>query len=90
VEWVVVDNEAVVHDIERRVVHRLNASATSVWLAIDGHTSAANIAAAFIALHPQRADDVERDVYDALDALAGVGVVRWRGAGRGHSADGAS
>ena len=68
VEWIVLEDEAVLFDGTE--LHHLDASGTAVWLAVDGFSSADEIASALAAQFDSDAAQVRMDTVDLLRTLA--------------------
>jgi len=75
IEWVELDGEVVVYDVQADHVHRLNPSAASVWAACDGSATVAEIVGAMQKTHAGSDGLIAHDVFDALARLREVGLV---------------
>jgi hypothetical protein len=76
-----VDDSLFVYDERGKRFFVLNTSAAAVYDAVDGRTSADEIADTLAALHPDQAEAVRRDVAFAIDGLLELGVVAEEAAG---------
>jgi len=75
VETAVFDGEIVLFHESARMVHRLNATAGSVWLLCDGQTSVDSMAVELGEVFDMRPDDLLEGIYQALDQIAGAGLL---------------
>ncbi len=57
------------------MVHRLNATAGSVWLLCDGQTSVDSMAIELGEIFDMRPEDLFEGIYQALDQIAGAGLL---------------
>ena len=70
-----VDGEIVILDLANGAVHRLNATATSIWNDCDGKSTALEIATRLGATVQRRPDEVIGDVSDAIGSLQRLGLL---------------
>jgi len=77
-EWVDLDGEVVVYDTARARLHRLNASAASVWFECDGATTVEQVIAATIERYTGPREAIASDVRDTLVGLHRAGLLHLR------------
>lgn len=75
VEWIELDGEAVVHDPRTGSLHRLNASAASVWAASDGSSTVDDIVGAMRETYAGHDNAIAHDVHEALTQLRREGLL---------------
>jgi sugar lactone lactonase YvrE len=73
-EWVDVDDELVVHDLAGGQLHRLNATAATVWRACDGRPFTA-IVESVQRVYTGEAAAIARDVRTVVDAFLATALV---------------
>ena len=69
------DEEVIVLDLAGGSVHRLNPSATQIWLSCDGVTPVADIAARFAKEYGLSTDVALKDVLKGLAELERLGLI---------------
>jgi coenzyme PQQ synthesis protein D (PqqD) len=74
VEWVELDGEIVVYDRAGEHLHRLNATAASVWRACDGR-SLADVVASARGVYAGDTDVITREVRAIIDEFVDAGLV---------------
>jgi sugar lactone lactonase YvrE len=73
-EWVDVDDEIVVHDLAGGQLHRLNATAATVWRACDGRPFTA-IVESVQRVYAGEAAVIARDVRTVVEAFLAAALV---------------
>jgi PqqD family protein of HPr-rel-A system len=79
--------EAVLYDARTGDVHRLNASASAVWLLLDGETTVDDLAAELAEIFDVQLEQVEQAVHATLADLAARGLLADDGSGRAVAAN---
>ncbi len=69
------DPELVLFDLDRRDLHRLNASAAAVWRSLDGRSTVTDLAASLAMRLGVPLEQVLRDTLPLLERLADAGLV---------------
>jgi Coenzyme PQQ synthesis protein D (PqqD) len=76
VEWVEVDEEAVLYDPAAHMLHRLNESATAVWAACDGRSSSEMIIRAIEDVYAAEGCAIAGDVPAVIKRFRRLGLLR--------------
>ncbi len=76
----VVDDERVLLDSEKNLIHKLNMTASVIWDLCDGATSVDEIATRVGADFGTPREEIEADVRALIEQLAQLGVVSFDGA----------
>lgn len=71
-------DEAVLLDASSEAVHVLNDTALALWQLCDGETTVEEMVVAAVGLFNAQERRLERDVLDALDAMASRGILDTR------------
>ena len=71
-------DEAVLVDRSSEAVHVLNDTALALWQLCDGETTVEEMVVAAVGLFDAQERRLERDVLDALDAMASRGILDTR------------
>jgi Coenzyme PQQ synthesis protein D (PqqD) len=76
VEWVELDEDAVLYDPSAHTVHRLNSTAATVWKACDGNASEIEIARAIERVYPGSDDAIARDIAAVIARFRRLNLLR--------------
>jgi Coenzyme PQQ synthesis protein D (PqqD) len=76
VEWITLDGEAILYDPAAHTLHRLNAAATAVWAACNGHATPAEIIRVIDGTYEGSPRAIARDVPAAIDRFRRLGLLR--------------
>ena len=75
VEWVELDDEAVLHDPLGQALHRLDRGARAVWVACDGTSPIGQIVRAVQETYVGPRSEIERDVRGVIERFRCLGLL---------------
>jgi PqqD family protein of HPr-rel-A system len=82
VAWEELDGEAVLYDDATGAMHRLNASATAIWVCCDGSAPLRELIAELSEAFRAHAEAIEQEVITLVGDLAGRGLIELTGGDR--------